>query len=79
MIWYTLCCKLVAYIVNGNNGTVFAYGQTGTVFTKYALTLLYDLQMRGVRNVPELRGIIPIGDRRTLEARAMVLAVGRLS
>ncbi|KAJ3126975.1 Kinesin-like protein kif3b [Nowakowskiella sp. JEL0407] len=42
--------RIVEAVLNGFNGTVFAYGQTGTGKT---------FSMQGVRDVPELRGIIP--------------------
>ncbi|KAJ3033179.1 Kinesin-like protein kif3a [Rhizophlyctis rosea] len=41
---------IVESVLAGYNGTVFAYGQTGTGKT---------FSMEGVRDVPELRGIIP--------------------
>lgn len=41
---------LVESVLNGYNGTIFAYGQTGTGKT---------FTMEGVRSDPELRGIIP--------------------
>ncbi|ORZ31702.1 P-loop containing nucleoside triphosphate hydrolase protein [Catenaria anguillulae PL171] len=41
---------IVESVLNGYNGTIFAYGQTGTGKT---------FSMEGVRNIPELRGIIP--------------------
>ena len=41
---------LVEAVLEGYNGTVFAYGQTGTGKT---------FTMEGVRDKPELRGIIP--------------------
>ena len=41
---------LVDSVLQGYNGTIFAYGQTGTGKT---------FTMEGVRTVPELRGIIP--------------------
>ncbi|KAJ3067291.1 Kinesin-like protein kif3a, partial [Rhizoclosmatium hyalinum] len=41
---------IVESVLNGYNGTVFAYGQTGTGKT---------FSMEGIRDVPELRGIIP--------------------
>ncbi|KAJ1536306.1 Kinesin-like protein kif3b [Nowakowskiella sp. JEL0078] len=42
--------RIVDAVLNGFNGTVFAYGQTGTGKT---------FSMQGVKEVPELRGIIP--------------------
>ncbi|KAL3880211.1 hypothetical protein ACJMK2_032468 [Sinanodonta woodiana] len=41
---------IVDSVLEGYNGTIFAYGQTGTGKT---------FTMEGVRSVPELRGIIP--------------------
>lgn len=41
---------IVQDVLEGFNGTIFAYGQTGTGKT---------FTMEGVRKVPELRGIIP--------------------
>ena len=41
---------LVASSIQGFNGTIFAYGQTGTGKT---------YTMEGVRNDPKLRGVIP--------------------
>lgn len=41
---------IVNCVLEGYNGTIFAYGQTGTGKT---------FTMEGVRTVPELRGIIP--------------------
>ncbi|KAI9190363.1 hypothetical protein H9P43_001797 [Blastocladiella emersonii ATCC 22665] len=41
---------IVESVLNGYNGTIFAYGQTGTG---------KSFSMEGVRDVPELRGIIP--------------------
>lgn len=41
---------MVDSVLEGYNGTIFAYGQTGTGKT---------FTMEGVRTVPELRGIIP--------------------
>ena len=41
---------IVDSVLEGFNGTIFAYGQTGTGKT---------FTMEGVRDVPELRGIIP--------------------
>jgi len=41
---------IVNQVLEGYNGTIFAYGQTGTGKT---------FTMEGVRTVPELRGIIP--------------------
>ena len=42
--------KIVDNVLEGYNGTIFAYGQTGTGKT---------FTMEGNRDVPELRGIIP--------------------
>ncbi|EGF77621.1 hypothetical protein BATDEDRAFT_13838, partial [Batrachochytrium dendrobatidis JAM81] len=41
---------IVDCVLEGYNGTVFAYGQTGTGKT---------FSMEGIRSIPELRGIIP--------------------
>jgi kinesin family protein 3/17 len=41
---------IIDSVLEGYNGTIFAYGQTGTGKT---------FSMEGVRDVPELRGIIP--------------------
>ncbi|KAL7748910.1 hypothetical protein RI367_005824 [Sorochytrium milnesiophthora] len=41
---------IVECVLNGYNGTIFAYGQTGTGKT---------FSMEGVRDSPDLRGIIP--------------------
>jgi len=48
---YNLTARpIVDSVLSGYNGTIFAYGQTGTGKT---------FTMEGVRSVPELRGIIP--------------------
>lgn len=48
---YNECArKIVDSVLEGYNGTIFAYGQTGTGKT---------FTMEGVRAIPELRGIIP--------------------
>ncbi|KAI8811185.1 P-loop containing nucleoside triphosphate hydrolase protein [Cladochytrium replicatum] len=48
---YNACARpIVESVLSGYNGTIFAYGQTGTGKT---------FSMEGVRDVPELRGIIP--------------------
>nr|XP_039263743.1 kinesin-like protein KIF3A [Styela clava] len=48
---YNLTARpIVDSVLQGYNGTIFAYGQTGTGKT---------FTMEGVRSVPELRGIIP--------------------
>lgn len=48
---YNLAARpIVENVLEGYNGTIFAYGQTGTGKT---------FTMEGVRNKPELRGIIP--------------------
>uniref|UniRef100_A0A8C1XUC9 Kinesin family member 3A n=1 Tax=Cyprinus carpio TaxID=7962 RepID=A0A8C1XUC9_CYPCA len=48
---YNLTARpIVDSVLEGYNGTIFAYGQTGTGKT---------FTMEGVRAVPELRGIIP--------------------
>jgi len=49
-IYNLISRPIVDAVVEGYNGTVFAYGQTGTGKT---------FTMEGVRDVPELRGIIP--------------------
>jgi kinesin family protein 3/17 len=41
---------IVDFVCEGYNGTIFAYGQTGTGKT---------FTMEGVRSNPELKGIIP--------------------
>ncbi|RTG91200.1 uncharacterized protein DC041_0009813 [Schistosoma bovis] len=41
---------IVDKVLEGYNGTIFAYGQTGTGKT---------FTMEGIRSEPELRGIIP--------------------
>lgn len=41
---------IVSKVLEGYNGTIFAYGQTGTGKT---------FTMEGVRRVPEMNGIIP--------------------
>ncbi|KAJ3304161.1 Kinesin-like protein kif3b [Kappamyces sp. JEL0829] len=50
-VYSTTARDIVSSVLNGYNGTVFAYGQTGTGKT---------FSMEGIRNVPELRGIIPM-------------------
>ncbi|KAJ1566037.1 Kinesin-like protein kif3b [Nowakowskiella sp. JEL0078] len=48
---YNACARpIVDSVLQGYNGTVFAYGQTGTGKT---------FSMEGIRDVPHLRGIIP--------------------
>ncbi|NP_001084268.1 kinesin family member 3A L homeolog [Xenopus laevis] len=48
---YNLTARpIIDSVLEGYNGTIFAYGQTGTGKT---------FTMEGVRTVPELRGIIP--------------------
>ncbi|ROT80003.1 kinesin-like protein KIF3A [Penaeus vannamei] len=48
---YNLAARpIVENVLEGYNGTIFAYGQTGTGKT---------FTMEGVRSVPELKGIIP--------------------
>nr|ADF47442.1 kinesin protein 3-like protein A [Dugesia japonica] len=42
--------RIVDSVLSGYNGTIFAYGQTGTGKT---------FTMEGKRDVPQLRGIIP--------------------
>lgn len=48
---YNLAARpIVENVLEGYNGTIFAYGQTGTGKT---------FTMEGVRSVSELKGIIP--------------------
>lgn len=48
---YNTCARpIVESVLEGYNGTIFAYGQTGTGKT---------FTMEGIRTVPEKRGIIP--------------------
>ncbi|KAF7252223.1 hypothetical protein EG68_08827 [Paragonimus skrjabini miyazakii] len=49
-IYNKVARPIVEKVLEGYNGTIFAYGQTGTGKT---------FTMEGVRPVPELRGIIP--------------------
>ncbi|CAH8555979.1 unnamed protein product [Heterobilharzia americana] len=49
-IYNRVARPIVEKVLEGYNGTIFAYGQTGTGKT---------FTMEGVRSVPELRGIIP--------------------
>ena len=49
-IYNLISRPIVEAVLEGYNGTVFAYGQTGTGKTH---------TMEGVRDKPELRGIIP--------------------
>ncbi|KAI9363505.1 P-loop containing nucleoside triphosphate hydrolase protein [Zopfochytrium polystomum] len=49
-VYNTTARPIVDSVLSGYNGTVFAYGQTGTGKT---------FSMEGVRDVPSLRGIIP--------------------
>ncbi len=49
-IYNLIARPIVEAVLEGYNGTVFAYGQTGTGKTH---------TMEGVREKPELRGIIP--------------------
>lgn len=49
-IYNEVARPIVECVLEGYNGTIFAYGQTGTGKT---------FTMEGVRTVPELRGIIP--------------------
>ncbi|KAF5399687.1 Kinesin family member 3A [Paragonimus heterotremus] len=49
-IYNKVARPIVEKVLEGYNGTIFAYGQTGTGKT---------FTMEGVRSVPELRGIIP--------------------
>ncbi|CAH8482664.1 unnamed protein product [Dicrocoelium dendriticum] len=49
-IYNKLARPIVNKVIEGYNGTIFAYGQTGTGKT---------FTMEGIRSTPELRGIIP--------------------
>uniref|UniRef100_A0AC34RIY5 Kinesin-like protein n=1 Tax=Panagrolaimus sp. JU765 TaxID=591449 RepID=A0AC34RIY5_9BILA len=49
-LYYEIFRELVDSVLNGFNGTIFAYGQTGTGKT---------FTMEGIRDNPELRGVIP--------------------
>ena len=49
-LYYEVFRDLVDSVLKGFNGTIFAYGQTGTGKT---------YTMEGVRDNPELRGVIP--------------------
>lgn len=49
-VYNTTARPIVESVLDGYNGTIFAYGQTGTGKT---------FSMQGIRDVPELRGIIP--------------------
>ncbi|KAJ3197387.1 Kinesin-like protein kif3b [Irineochytrium annulatum] len=49
-VYNTTARPIVESVLNGYNGTILAYGQTGTGKT---------FSMEGIRDVPELRGIIP--------------------
>ena len=49
-VYNVVARPIVDAVLSGYNGTIFAYGQTGTGKT---------FTMEGVRAVPELRGIIP--------------------
>ncbi|KAH7725450.1 Kinesin [Aphelenchoides avenae] len=49
-LYYETFRELVDSVLNGFNGTIFAYGQTGTGKT---------FTMEGVREDPDLRGVIP--------------------
>eukprot|EP01135_Chromosphaera_perkinsii_P002471 Nk52_evm77s223 gene=Nk52_evmTU77s223 len=49
-VYNSVARPIVDSCIEGYNGTIFAYGQTGTGKT---------FTMEGVRDVPELRGIIP--------------------
>ncbi|ESN92261.1 hypothetical protein HELRODRAFT_103862 [Helobdella robusta] len=49
-VYNVVARPIVECVLEGYNGTIFAYGQTGTGKT---------FTMEGVRSVPELRGIIP--------------------
>lgn len=49
-LYYETFRDLVDSVLNGFNGTIFAYGQTGTGKT---------FTMEGVRDDTELRGVIP--------------------
>lgn len=49
-LYYESFRDLVDSVLNGFNGTIFAYGQTGTGKT---------FTMEGIRNNTELKGVIP--------------------
>jgi kinesin family protein 3/17 len=49
-LYYETFRELVDSVLAGFNGTIFAYGQTGTGKTH---------TMEGVKDVPELKGVIP--------------------
>jgi hypothetical protein len=49
-LYNTTARRIVDSVLKGYNGTIFAYGQTGTGKT---------FSMEGIRDVPDLRGIIP--------------------
>uniref|UniRef100_A0A7E4ZSY9 Kinesin-like protein n=1 Tax=Panagrellus redivivus TaxID=6233 RepID=A0A7E4ZSY9_PANRE len=49
-LYYETFRDLIESVLNGFNGTIFAYGQTGTGKT---------FTMEGIRDNPELRGVIP--------------------
>ena len=49
-LYNTTARRIVDSVLKGYNGTIFAYGQTGTGKT---------FSMEGIRNIPDLRGIIP--------------------
>lgn len=49
-LFYESFRDLVDSVLNGFNGTIFAYGQTGTGKT---------FTMEGIRNDSELKGVIP--------------------
>ncbi|XP_064636553.1 kinesin-like protein KIF3A isoform X2 [Lineus longissimus] len=49
-VYNEIARPIVDFVLEGFNGTIFAYGQTGTGKT---------FTMEGIRSVPELRGIIP--------------------
>eukprot|EP00126_Sphaerothecum_destruens_P001018 Sdes_comp12227_c0_seq1m2964 len=49
-VYSSVARPIVESCIEGYNGTIFAYGQTGTGKT---------FTMEGIRDVPEMRGIIP--------------------
>ena len=50
VLYQETAARIVDSVLEGFNGTIFAYGQTGTGKT---------FTMEGVNEPPELRGIIP--------------------
>ena len=62
-IYKETCAPIVECVLEGYNGTVFAYGQTGTGKT---------FSMEGVANDPVLKGIIPRTFEHIFESIAMI-------